>query len=295
LSRVPLPEVYDAIKPSLVFFSPKTRERGEETPRNRMPAIIGTGFVVDDGLVVTNDHVIERFDRFPKVGGGRGHPAVCANILLPVEGQMMRVSIEVASTMVLAPEERGADLYGSIVPDIGIVTIAARGLPRVEVTEDLWPLPEGTHVATAGFPMGEDMMVAGEHMTQMAPTLQDGIVSALIPYRTETARGFVANITSYGGSSGSPVFLTNRPLVVGLLYAGLDYPIIVADGRVTMIPTPFTYCVPGTDVAEVVGVARTRPECRIPRDAPTVAQLIEQNKDILERRMREGPQEPRRT
>ena len=290
-----LPEVYDAIKPALVFFSPKTREKGEETPRNRMPAIIGTGFVVDEGIVVTNDHVIERFDTFPAVGGGRGHPGVCANILHPIDGNMTRVSIEVASAMVLAPEERGTDIYGSIVPDIGIVTIAARGLARVEVTEDLWPLPEGTRVATAGFPMGEDMMVAGEHMTQMSPTLQEGIVGALTPYHTGTARGFVANIMSYGGSSGSPVFLTDQPLVVGLLYAGLDYPITVAEGKTAMIPTPFTYCVPGTDVARVVGVARKKPECRIPSGAPTVAQLIEQNRDILERRMREGTQGRART
>jgi hypothetical protein len=255
-----------------------------------MPPIIGTGFVVDEGLVVTNDHVIETFDRFPHVAGGRGHPGVCANILHPVEGGLIRVSIEVVSTMVLAPEERGTDRYGSIVPDIGIVTVNARGLPRVEVTKDLWPLPEGTRVATAGFPMGEDMMVAGEHLMQMAPTLQDGIVSALTPYRCETARGFVMNITSYGGASGSPVFLTERPLVVGLLYAGLDYPISVTEGKWGMVPTPFTYCVPGTDVAEVVGVARGKPDCMIPTDAPTVAQLIEQRKEIVERRMREGGQ-----
>ena len=57
------------------------RPAAEETPRSRIPLIIGTGFIVDEGLVVTNDHVIKAFDTLPRVEGGRGHPGVYANVL----------------------------------------------------------------------------------------------------------------------------------------------------------------------------------------------------------------------
>lgn len=71
-----LTEVFEAIRPALVFFTPKVRPMGDETPRGRMPQIIGSGFVVSKGLVVTNDHVIGAFEGLPRLEGGQGHPGL---------------------------------------------------------------------------------------------------------------------------------------------------------------------------------------------------------------------------
>jgi S1-C subfamily serine protease len=49
-----LEETYQKIKPSIVSFVPKFYPK---KPIHEFPPIFGTGFIIADGIVVTNDHV----------------------------------------------------------------------------------------------------------------------------------------------------------------------------------------------------------------------------------------------
>src|SRR5260370_8790405 len=79
---------------------------------------------------------------------------------------------------------------------------------------------------------------------QVTPTLQRGIISAVLPFTCTTPHAYAINVMVQGGASGSPVFLSESGEVIGVLYAGLN------DPRVTLL-TPDLYTVP-TNIRYVV-------------------------------------------
>lgn len=62
-----LTESYEKIKPTIVAFVPRflTVDDGNQPIPEFFP-IFGTGFVIDDGIVVTNDHVVKAIPKLPK-------------------------------------------------------------------------------------------------------------------------------------------------------------------------------------------------------------------------------------
>ena len=62
-----LEETYSSMRNSVVAFTPKFHpvfDKNETPPE--FPPIFGTGFFIDDGLVVTNNHVAEYIKKLPK-------------------------------------------------------------------------------------------------------------------------------------------------------------------------------------------------------------------------------------
>src|SRR3970282_891377 len=61
-----LQETYKIIKPSIVAIASKYEKLKLGDKPSQIPFILGTGFIVDDGLVVTNHHVAREVDKLPK-------------------------------------------------------------------------------------------------------------------------------------------------------------------------------------------------------------------------------------
>lgn len=161
--------------------------------------------------------------------------------------------------------------YGPKPPDLGFLHVNMRGLPQLDVAHDLPSVEPGTRVAAAGFPMGTDALRAPGYIHQLTPTLQEGIVSAVLPFPCKTPHALMLNIASQGGASGSPIFLLDCPTVIGVLYAGLNetYAATVQGVRTPyLVPTNFTYCVPGHFVNAALENIRAKPELTLPTDSP---------------------------
>jgi hypothetical protein len=129
--------------------------------------------------------------------------------------------------------------------------------------------------------MGIDALMAPGWMHQMTPTLQRGIVSAVLPFPGPTPHGYAVNIMVQGGASGSPVFLSDSGEVVGVLYANLNdtrFAFCRAEGA----PEQLAYTVP-TNISYVVPshYIRTALE-QIPRQVPELATVLNDAKTIDE-------------
>jgi len=170
-------------------------------------------------------------------------------------------------------------------PDLAFFHVKARGLTAVSL-DSAAMIEEGAEVATAGFPMGTDALTAPGWIHQMTPTLQRGIISAVLPFVCPTPHAYAVNVMVQGGASGSPVFLSDSGAVIGVLYAGLN------DGRVavrnnaapgvqTVVPELIPYTVP-TNISYVVPshYIRTALGClpasiTSPSDAKTIDEILQ--------------------
>jgi hypothetical protein len=102
---------------------------------------------------------------------------------------------------------------------------------------------EGEEVATAGFPMGTDLLTVPGRLHQISPTLQTGIVSAVHPFPCTTPHGFTIDVMVQGGASGSPVFNIQTGEVLGAIYSGIFDSEEGQYGSLLQHKTNYTYCV----------------------------------------------------
>jgi len=216
-----LVEAYESIKPSIVAFAPKFYT-GNEPPK--FPHIFGTGFIVSEGLVVTNDHVIRIFPRLPSPPNFQEDQWAVDCIMfyyIPDKGMAM-FKMDVIGIFGINKAKHPDNYMGPDKPDIAFVHIKMKNLPKVNVKYDLRHIKEGREISTAGFPMGTETLMAPGYLHQLTPTLQSGVISAVLPFSCKAPHAIMINIMVQGGASGSPVFLPETGDVIGVLYGGLE-------------------------------------------------------------------------
>ncbi len=273
-----LHDVYEAVSRSVVAIAIKLPQSADGF---RMPPILGTGFVVGDGLVATNDHVIRAAEALHRERNmPEGEWPVTAILFFAVPGKgLAHLHMEIRGVWILSRFQPQGPYYGPPTPDLGFFHVNMRGMPALQLADDLECIVPGTRVATAGFPMGTDALAAPGYIHQFTPTLQEGVVSAVLPFPCSHPHALMLNMMTQGGASGSPIFLQDRPEVAGVLYAGLTetYFLDIQSTRVPYrVPTNFTYCVTGHYLRRAIEEILAKPELRLPDDSPSFADVAEQ-------------------
>lgn len=261
------------------------------------PHIVGTGFAVAPNLIATNEHVVhamrecsEEARRRKLIGEERGWCEILYHHQVERGAKFIRLKIEEA----LRPNYKHAEDWDSSMPvptiDIAFLRVKVRELPFLKVRAEP-PLEPGAAVATAGFPMGRDGLAPGDFLSQFEPFLQTGIISAALPTRRyKVPNGYAVNIMIQGGASGSPLFLSDSPEVVGILWGSLMEPrqfdIHTPRGVLSLpysLPTNMSYAVPGYYLAQAV--EETLKAIKPLENAPTLDELAKQKFNLLDTRI----------
>lgn len=278
-----LAETYSRLRRSIVAFIPRVFPANRDGSEPEIPPIFGTGYVIhEDGIVATNHHVVEAFKRYRNPAGHEDSWPVFAMLFHRIAEGIAEVPLEILGVGVIKTFEPGEVYYGPPKPDLAFVHVKARGLPAV-VIDGTTEINEGMNVATAGFPMGSEMLTAPGWLHQISPTLQQGIVCSVHPFAVPKPHGFSLNVMIQGGASGSPVFIPDTGAVVGTLYASLGEPGLVwkmrDDGKKDVVgfvrlPTAISHAVPAHYLLHFLNTFRDHPEFLPPADAKTIEELI---------------------
>ena len=212
-----LSSIYPSIKGAVVAICLKVSKRPE------FPPILGSGFIVrEDGLIFTCDHVVKAIEKLVGIGGlpRQEWPAeVMLFQNIPGKG-MGIVPMEIKGVILTQLFKPKGGWYGEDIPDIGIIRADFKGLPTMKMASEV-VINEGDMVAVSGFPMGENVLIAPGWLHQITPTLQTGVVSAILPFPCPSPHAFLLDVMCKGGSSGSPVFNIETGEVLGMVYGGL--------------------------------------------------------------------------
>lgn len=237
-----LESFYPEIKKSIVAFVPKYVHPLDKEAGYRFPPILGTGFVIrDDGLVATNRHVVDSFtEAWRPEDAAPDDWGIEAMFLYPAEKGIIDIRIPVTGIINLGSGKRP---YGPKTPDLSIVSIKAHDLSPMSMTSSRMIL-EGMEIATSGYPLGRRALDGPLGLHQVTPTLQKGIISAVLPFPSEKPYSFSVNIMSNSGGSGSPVFFADSGEVAGILFSVLSDVGFTRQNDEYIIPTSISYAVP---------------------------------------------------
>ncbi|MDP3792766.1 MAG: serine protease [bacterium] len=208
-------EIYKKVKPSIVAIVARL------STNKFFPDIIGTGFLCrEDGLVMTNEHVIKAISKLPRLKSMTPNdwPAMVIYFQLRPDG-MLPITIPIVGAFRLGGKLNGIN-YGEDLPDVGFLKIPVKDLPKLDI-EEIFSMQEGDGILVSGFPMGTRTLTAPGWLHQIGPTLETGIISALIPFPCDRPQGVVLDVMIHGGSSGSPIINPSNGKVAGLIYGGL--------------------------------------------------------------------------
>jgi len=282
-----LVESYENIKPSIVAFA-SMFTFGDKPPE--FPTIFGTGVIVEDGLVVTNNHVVNEFNklRTPPNYSSDLWPVHC--LLLhhePDKEKMSVIKLEIIGVGGIKDMEHDEYYLGPEKPDVAIVGVKVKGLPKAKVKFDLRHIKEGRDVATAGFPMGTETLTAPGYLHQVTPTLQSGIISAVLPFPCKDPHALMINVMVQGGASGSPVFLPETGDVIGVINSSLNEISFSSNPNISEennkvkphfhqvnSPTNISYVVPSRYIEAMLEKAREDKRISLPEDTLTLEELI---------------------
>jgi hypothetical protein len=236
-----LVKIYPEIKKSIVAFIPKFSFLNE-SQKPKLPPILGTGFFINDkGLIATNDHVAKSFEILEN-SGSKDKPVseVCAVLYYKTQNSMIDIIFDIKKIIRFSKARH----FEYKRPDLAFVEVNVKDNPYLKLETQDNIVQEGYEVATSGFPMGRYALMGPGGLFQISPTLQRGIISAILPYPKKRPDAFAVNVMTHGGASGSPVFSTETGKVRGMLFSILTDTSYLSNNLSYTIPTNISYAIP---------------------------------------------------
>lgn len=273
-----LADTYEKIKPSVVAFTAKysffSDAELQDKRKVSFPPILGTGFIFDNnGVIATNDHIAEDLIKSKHSPLSRnGECLYFATLFIIVDEGLMQIQLEILE--VYQPKGYPQKMYyGPDKPDVAFVLVKAKKLPALELDTSI--LREGVEVATAGYPMGTEALTAPGYLHQIAPTLQNGIISAVLPFQQASPHAYALNIMVQEGASGSPVFLPESGKVIGIVNSRLN--------DINQKPTNISYAIPSYHILGFFEEIKSSHDFNLPKGTKTLEELIssKESKKIL--------------
>ena len=176
----------------------------------------GTGFLIRENTVITNRHVIQAI-RNDLIDRRIPDDRRITQFVFPGEGAGWHTSfcgVEFASTV----DDKWLD--------VGFMDITRQPNPAfaqcqpLTINDDPEGIFMGQKVAILGYPEGNDLFINRSFDSQLiyrfGPVLQQGYISAVAPYDKPPHSRILADIRTFGGMSGSPVFQAETGIVLGL-------------------------------------------------------------------------------
>jgi S1-C subfamily serine protease len=195
----------------------------EKDPRRSAFKIIGTGFVAEPGLMITNRHVIRKLELIAAAESIPRSQVFLQFNYASDDGEWIQISLVPFERGVVAPPETGLDVaIMKYDPESD-----APGWDRVQPVPFSPPvrLHVGQAVGCFGFAFGSDHLTRPQdgHVYRFGPVLQQGYVSALAPFdNAKIVERILLDLRTSVGMSGSPVFDSATGTVVGIHDAGRE-------------------------------------------------------------------------
>lgn len=179
--------------------------------------VIGTGFLVEGPLIITNRHVI----------GGLFDKKI--TYLIPKTQLFIQfVAPHENSTLQLVPRMiREVSYLESPKLDIGFIKYKVveekhfKSIKPISIVKE-WDLKVSERIAVCGYPYGTYLQ-SSTHAFRWGPVVQQGHISALSPFDTaELPEEILLDVRTAVGMSGAPIFRPSNDEVIGIHYAGIE-------------------------------------------------------------------------
>jgi S1-C subfamily serine protease len=179
--------------------------------------VIGTGFLIEEQLVITNRHVIAGLME-----------AVIANVV-PISQLFIQFVVpHPGGRLQVVPRMiRETSYLESPKLDIGFIrykTVFEEHFEAISplALADKWALSVTEPLAVCGYPYGTSMLFHDDYV-RLGPVTQQGHLSAVSPFDTTTMPDeILLDVRTAPGMSGAPIFKPEDGTVVGVHYAGME-------------------------------------------------------------------------
>ncbi|TFH32676.1 MAG: serine protease [Anaerolineales bacterium] len=179
--------------------------------------VVGTGFLIEENLVLTNRHIVK--DLIESTSSGEVPPSqLFIQFVVPHEGS----HLELVPRMI-----REVSYVDDPKLDLGFIkykTVTEAHFASILPLDiaDQWESSVSEEVAVCGYPYGTSILIRGIYL-RWGPVVQQGHISAVSPFDTTTMPDeLLLDVRRAGGMSGAPIFKPGTGTVIGVHYSGIE-------------------------------------------------------------------------
>lgn len=187
--------------------------------------VIGTGFLIEETLVLTNRHVINDLLDDDKTNFVP-NTQLFIQFVVPHQGSILQIvprMIREVSWLDHPKLDLGFIKYKTV-HEAHFVAI------QPLVVSEQWDLKVTESIAVCGYPYGTTILNRDIYQ-RWGPVVQQGNISAISPFdTTATPDEILSDVRTASGMSGAPIFRPDDGKVIGVHYAGIEREATIAFG-----------------------------------------------------------------